>query len=534
MAFLRPLAAVLGLWCFCPLIAPRCEALEAPARPSKADDFISRANRLYADIAPNHRSDLVLLPALAKMDTPPRALATLETAAITPASSATFKELADWASAPNQQAVIKALQAVTKDGDWHDAFAFGQPYGADDIPPELVRAKLYTELGDPATLAAAQFLYIPALDRMMWLVNVEATRLAAQGKPNDAIDLLIHAVFFARQMCDRQFAKESLWGMEHASQLLERARDVAYVASLATDGGLSNDAIIEEVKRLDERTGFLDISRIGFPQADRIAGEQIIARVFDRQGKPDERIFASTLARLGATDHPLRLFSEAARWKSVAGSQASAADNKAKLEGFYDDWSSRWIIDPLEPRNQLPTVYSQFGSERSTMAAVNACVWNESELFDARQIMRVEAAGTREALSLIGYKLAYKNFAPQIQAIRPRWMEYLDADPFNPNRARGARPPLEYFVPVRDTQKGADGQGEPARIDIVPADARNAFARTFRDETFILYSWGSNNQKDFARRAQNTAAKADGADYLLWPPMISLYRQHLLDQGQLK
>lgn len=499
-----------------------------------ADDYISRANALYSDIAPNHRSDLVLLPVLAKMEPPPKALGSLEIAEITPAGSGVFKEFSDWAAAPNQQAILRALEKVTQDGDWREAYAFGQPYGADQIPPELVRARLYTELGDPPTLAAAQLLYLPALDKLTWLVNVEATRLAAQGKPNDAIDLLIHGVFFARQMCDRQLAKESLWGFTHASRLLERVRDVAYVASQSPDGGLRNDVIIEQVKRLDERTGYFDISRIPFPKADRLAGEQLLARVFDRQDKPDERVFAPTLARLGATDHPLRLFSEAARWKSVAGAQASGTDNRAKLEGIYDDWASRWVIDWLDPRNQLPTVFSQFGSQRSTMAAVNASVWNEAALFDARQILRVEAAGTRTSLSLVGYKLAYKNLAPQIQAIRPRWMEYIDVDPFNPNRARGARPPLEYFVPVRDTQKGPDGQGEPTRIDIVPADSRDAFARTFRDDTFILYSWGSNNQRDYARRAQNTIDRADGADYLLWPPMLSLYRQRLLDQGQLK
>lgn len=501
--------------------------------PVRGDDFVSQANKLYADIAPNRRSDLILLPAIAKMDAPPRSLVTLEVAAITPASSGQFKEMAAWASGANQQNVLKALATVSKESNWRDAFAFGQPYGADEIPPELVRAKLYTELGDPATLAGAQFLYLAGLDRLMLLLNVEATRLGADSKPNEAIDVLIQGVFFTRQVADRQFARESQWGMQHASQLLERIRDVAYVAEVSGGASLQVDPLAASVKRLDE-SGYLDISRVAFPKADRIAGQQVLARVFGKQDTVDERVFAPTLARLGATDHPLRLFSEAARWRTVASVQASGKANRDKLEAMYDDWSGRWPLEWLDPRNRLPTEYSKFGAERGSMAAVNASVWDVGTLFDSRQVLRVEAAGARTALSVVGVELTRKSLPPQISAIRPRWMEALDVDPFNPNRARAARPPLEYFVPLRDTPKGAGGEAESYRIDIVPSDPRNAFARQFKDDTFVLYSWGSNNEKDFAKRVQNTSARADGADYLLWPPMLSLYRQHLLDKGELK
>ncbi|MFA6046125.1 MAG: hypothetical protein WC718_14165, partial [Phycisphaerales bacterium] len=453
MAFLRTYAACTGLsFMAAAAVVVPVVALSGIAAAAQADDFVSQANRLYADISPNRRSDVVVLPVVAKMDAPPRSLSSLDLAAITPASSGVFKEFAAWASSSKQQDVLTALATVTKAKDWRDAYAFGQPYGADDITPDLVRAKLYTELGDPATLAGAQFLYLPALDKVMWLVNAEATRLAADGKPNDAIDVLINGVFFCRQISDREFAKESLWGMQHASQLLERIRDVAYVASLSTDQKLKEDVLITQINRLDEKSGYLDISRIHFPRADRIAGQQVLERVYSPSGELNERVFAPTLARLGATDHPLRLFSEAARWKTVASQQTTKSLNQDKLNGMFDDWASRWTIEWLDPRNRLPTVYSQFGADRSKMAAVNASVWDEAALFDARQIFRVESAGTRTALSVLGVEMVRKSFPPQIQAIRPRFMEALDVDPYNPNRANGARPPLEYFVPMRDTQ----------------------------------------------------------------------------------
>ena len=50
---------------------------------------------------------------------------------------------------------------------------------------------------------------------------------------------------------------------------------------------------------------------------------------------------------------------------------------------------------------------------------------------------------------------------------------------------------------------------------------------------FVLYSWGSDNKKGFAKRIQNTWKTAD-ADFLIWPPYQSLYRKHLIDKGDIK
>ena len=59
--------------------------------------------------------------------------------------------------------------------------AFGQLYGVEGVDIEMIAAGLYTDLGDPPTLAGARIGYMPMLDRLAILVNVEATRLAAEG-----------------------------------------------------------------------------------------------------------------------------------------------------------------------------------------------------------------------------------------------------------------------------------------------------------------------------------------------------------------
>src|SRR5262245_29199055 len=50
--------------------------LAAPA--ARADDFVTKTNQLYADIAPANRSDVVLLPVLAKMDPPPKSASSIQ------------------------------------------------------------------------------------------------------------------------------------------------------------------------------------------------------------------------------------------------------------------------------------------------------------------------------------------------------------------------------------------------------------------------------------------------------------------------
>jgi hypothetical protein len=45
---------------------------------------------------------------------------------------------------------------------------------------------------------------------------------------------------------------------------------------------------------------------------------------------------------------------------------------------------------------------------------------------------------------------------------------------------------------------------------------------------------GSDNASTNAKRVQNVAEQVEGADYLMWPPVISLYRQHKLDAGEIK
>jgi len=502
----------------------------AAAAHARADEFVSRLNATYADIAQAKRSDLVLLPLIAKMDPAPRGVGTPDAAALLVAASPGWAEAASWAQAPNQVALIAAVTAVTKETDWRQAFAFGLPYGVEGVPSDLVRARLYTELGDPPTLAAAQHLYLPALDRLAALVNVEAGRLTETGKVSDAIDLLIGWSFFARQIMDRQFHDEASWGLAAIAAAQERIRDVAYI-DFRAGRALDSARLAPQIKRLDEQDGYLNLGRMRFPVGDRLGTEQIIARVYSPQGGVDDRTFAPTLSRLGSSEYPLRLFSEAARWRSVGPMQAGQFDAAARAKGVYDDFASRWTVDWYDARMALPTEFSRL--DRAQFAPIDASTPDMVDLLGLRQLALVEIIGTRYALAHLGHFYTARSFAPVVTAIRPRWIQQLPPDPYNPDRFRGAMPPLQFMVPMRDQDRRPNENPTPLEMEVVTQQGQN-FAVRLRDDTFLLYSFGSDNGRNFARRIQNTASIVQGADYLIFPPIKSLYRQHLIDVGELR
>jgi hypothetical protein len=69
---------------------------------------------------------------------------------------------------------------------------------------------------------------------------------------------------------------------------------------------------------------------------------------------------------------------------------------------------------------------------------------------------------------------------------------------------------------------------------VIPYEGATAIGVRLKDDIFALYSLGSDANDDFTRRVQNTAVVLRGADYLLFPPVLSLHRQNLIDRGDLK
>jgi hypothetical protein len=513
--------------CIALLVMAGSMAISVPA--ARADDYTDRANKAHGSLPKERRSDLILLPLLAKLEAAPKGLSTLEDAMLLPAGSANWAAAAKWAEAPAQQAVIKALGTVTAERDWKKAFGFGQPYGIEGVDLDLIQAGLFTDLGDPPTLAAARIGYLPALDKMAILCQVEATRLAASGKVNDAIDLLTNLMCFGRQMADRSMFAEVRWGLTQMQSACERLRDVVYTDGRGA-GAIDLAKLKEQIKKLEDKSNsYLDLGRVSFPVGDRAAAEQLTSRIYKADGSVDEQIFASTMSRLGSTTRPLRLFSESGKWRSLASSQGPRDEAAKQVDGIFSDWAARWTTPWFDKRMSNVVFYSKFDKNR--FAALAAVAPDMGQLQDLRQLVRVEVAGTRSALAVAGHHKTIGKLPPQLTSVRPAWLLEIDVDPYNPNTANAAKPAFEFFVPIRDTA-AFDGKDNPHEMEIVAHGS--PFQVKLKDDVFVLYSVGSDNARNNAKRVQNTSTLVQGADYLIWPPVVSLVRQNLTDRGDLK
>lgn len=509
------------------LIAVLGIALVAPL--ACAQGFVASVNALYSDIPSAKRSDTILIPALIVMEAPPASIKGLDRARLLMPGMDGWKEAVDWAMGPAQRAALESLAKATAPQATGAPMAWGQGYGVAAVTPALVKARMYTELGDPPLLAGAQFLYLPKLTDLCILANIEATRLQEEGKVDAAIAMMGQIAALGRQMADRQFFKEARWGLETMVRSLERIRDIAYV-DFRGKRLLTRDEIRHIIEALDSK-GEARVDRILFPKGDLIGAEQAIAIVMEAKGGINERTFPTTMASLTSSDQPLRLFSEAAAWKGAGTGHADSYATNAEIAKISEDYTKRWPLEWFHTLNSLP--FERNKLDQTMFAVLVATVPDMAELFNLRQAVRTEMVGTRAALAIVGTYYAQKAFPPKLSSVAPEWMERLDIDPFNPNLARGNRPPLEYFVPMRDQVVDERSEPQPHEINIVGENGVN-FSIKLKNDTAVIYSWGADNRKGWVQRVQNTVDKAPDVDYLLWPSELSLYRQHLSEIGELK
>jgi len=498
-------------------------------------------NARYANVRESLRSDLVIVPLLGDMEPPPVAVADRRAASLTTAGMQGWDAAAKWAKGAPQQAMLAGLREVTQEQRIRRAYAFAQPYGQEAIVSQeggldLIARGLYTEIpGDPPLLAGAKFHLLPLLDNMMCLLHVEATRLADAGDPDAAASVMADGMLFARQIADRAFAVEANWGYDAISELAERIRDVYYLDFRSNAPKADTGSVTELVKRIDEQVGFLEMKRARFPEGDLLAAEQLVALVMNERGGPRDGVFGTVLASLGSTQRPLRLFSENARWRGAAQSHANWYETTDTLKDIGNDYRFRWSRAWADPIHRPPTTYSTLQSNRDKYAAIFVAVPELESLYLARLRAQTESLGTRHALAVMCFAMDTGGFPLSLSATRPRYIPRIDADPLNNALVDGRDPVLQFFVPIRDTARGRNERdvAEPHEIVVINPGGEDLAIR-LRDDQFILYSVGTDSQKNWASEVQNSTDAPSGRDYMFWPPLHSLIRQDLIDSGKLR
>jgi len=499
-------------------------------------------NRFYQDISNAKRSDRVLLPALVDLEPAPQAMLNaipverdVLKAMLLPVGAGGWAEAEAWATAPAQVAALAALRRATDDESGDTPMAFGQPYGVEAVADEpggidLIAENLYTNLGDPPLLADPRFGYLPKFRTLVVLAHVEATRLAGQGEISAAIEQMIDLLYLGRQFAGREYTPEMQWGMRIMTDALERIRDLAYTDKRG-ERKLSSQMLVDLINRLDDRSGFLRIDRLTFPRAEHLAALQVHGSVFNSGGVTTE--FGRTMARINAGEHKLALFSQIPRWQQLGASHRGSRETRSNINSVYNDYSLRWSLDYFDPRLGNQSYKASLSPLRDAMV-VSVFDDDSDDLFTLRRIIDAEIAGTRSALGVLAFQARAGSFPPQLAAIRPRYVAELDDDPYNPtDRERGGQPPLEFFTVESRNRTSEVNFTYEVNIDLAERGAPNF--RAPLDEThFVIYSVGPDGNQDWARNVREDLSEIFTGDYLVWPPVVSLYRQHLRETGTIR
>ncbi len=502
-----------------------CVATTALLAPAMAQDqSLDAINRRPREVRADRRSDTILLPLLAKMTPPPAVVIAEDGYQMLEPSMEGWAKAEEWVKAEPQAAAIAAIKEATKRFSGNDpGMAFGLTYGVTSESRAAVQINMHVELGNPATISAAKVNYLERLDWLVKATSVEATRLGTSGEPGKALDLLLDLAYLGRQVADRELFREAKVGYSIMSFAIERMRDIGWL-DFRGEQKLTPDGVAEFLRRLVDENG-LWTDRIRFPQGDRIGVQQLIDRAYGSSTEADPAKVGPLMARVSSAEQPLKIFNESARWSALASSMPSKPDAERALADAYGDWEQRWRLAWFDPRMRTTPRFKLINPSRQPMVGAMSDMF---ELFELRQIVRVEYVGSRTALGMLGYYYANRSVPPSIAALRPRFMAAVDADPFNNERIDvGAVPPLYLLRPVKDTQ------GRPHNMTIV-VENRDNFVVPLKDDVWVLYSVGSDNLPNLARVVQNTWKRVTSADYLIWPPVNSLYRQYLKDTDRIK
>lgn len=494
---------------------------------ASADEFVDRVNAAVRKADADKRSDLVLLPLLPDMQEPPAVYSSQYQAALFGSRGPSWDEAKAWAEAEPQKKVVEAMAKITRDeDDPRKAFVFGLPYGADAAGPDVFRTGLFAELGDPPLLAAVQLHYMDKLETVGVLMHVEASRIAETGDLAAAMETMKQWLLFTRQIADRPFLKEKKWAMESMLLALERLCDLAYVDFRADKHSSEPAKLRDLVNLLRERSLFID--RIRLPEGDIIARQQLVSLVFDGDGPPDPDMFGRTMARIAASERPLRLFSAAAFWDQARLLHADGYDTKQLLNGLDVDWQRRWRLPAFDPFQTSRSVWDLRVNNRPQFAVIATGLDGIPSLFTLRRKIDAYQSGGRMALAAYGYFLREKTIPPNLAAVAPAFTRTLDRDPYS---SRGQD--IRYFRPELDTPKDDRGNAKPYELHLFPAPPRPELRVRLDSSHFVVYSIGPDDKNQMAFDCTQGQEGLSG-DYLFWPPELSLERQRLIDTGELR
>lgn len=407
--------------------------------------YVARADQMGEAGSGTRAIEDVLFPALAAMDAAPEWMARDRTRFVRCVpGGADWAEAEAWVMGDPQREVLKALAACT-DGSGGTKWVLGIPYGVTSVDPAWVEKGLTVSLSQDNLLASARFGYFGALEALRDLVLLEVHRLSAAKEGGAALEAAIDLVRLGRYVSERPFAEESLFGYALMSCGLQSMRDAAYTYPEAyrdrqvlvdAAGSLANDDL--------KWTQFV------FPEGERVAAEQLMARTIVERRGVNEEAFIETMSGLSSTERPLRRFGAADRWRAAVAQQSDWFDTEQAITRVWGDLEKRWDYRVSNPQHARMTDLEMLSSPANEM--VVSLARRILPVFSARRVVLNELGATRIALASVAWKVVQFDWPPggNTAALRPNFLSWVDVDLYNWHPRREASQPYGYFVPIRD------------------------------------------------------------------------------------
>lgn len=437
--------------------------LAAPASTAVADKFVDEANLAAAATRGTSAAHEEIFPRVAALQQPPIPVGlsrdALHELLLLEPGDTQWANLARWATATPQ---VEALEALHTIADPDSIFIIGAPYGAEGIDQKFIDAGLYIDLGPDGLLFGSTFHY---RERLSWLVALalfESARLADEGEGEQALSVLNDCFRLGRILAERAFAAEVADAFRIMSLACERMRDVVFTYEDAFDPTILRQAS----DRLDEND--IKITKIPLPPGDRIAASQIVDRAFAERGKANPADLASLMSRAQVGDRPLRLFSAASWWDSLASNHPDWFDTTDKIAAVWSDYTLRWSIDDLND-SLLKRPSDFLKMDGAEFPVVYAAMKDIEALFNLRRHLLVEIGATDNGLGVFAFKIKQKRFPPQISSIDPGYINERARDLFftDERYIDTVYKDFPYWVPIRDQTFGRREDPHPYEISVV-------------------------------------------------------------------
>ncbi len=446
---------------FATLIAPIIALIACvPALAQRQGmEFVDQANQAVAKSGAIKAADTEWFPLIAAMDPPPRSLTSVEAASLLLPLTDGWDNASAWATGEAQQAALdKALEVL----DYPERYRITLPYGTEGVDQAWIDAGLAAPMRD-GLLATTSLDYLDKLDTVAMLLTLEATRLAEEGETDKALDILIAWYWMGRIVLEREFVEEKLWGAEQMHDALERVRDLVYTY----DYNFEPEQMKDTNERIHENK--VQIDRIKMPRADRLAARQLVARTMAERGGVLESYFMQTMGLLGAGDHPLQAFSEAAHWRDIARVHAGHYDTNQQIDNLYGDWEKRLSIENVhDPLLERLTDYDLMDKRRYRLADVTMA--KLAAMMPLRLELTSDLRATRMCMGVMGHYMANSAYPRTLAAAAPHYVARQHFDPYNYNLGYNRYDPFEYFVPIRDQFVDPAKPRQPHEVTVQEAD----------------------------------------------------------------